>query len=108
MATFPQDASAALGLLKSAIAAAGTLQGAPVSTATPIIALAIAAQAVMAADMALIDLALNTVSPDGADPTVFAAWILSAQANSEADANLAFANAYVGRIVFNLNAGLTQ
>ena len=99
------NAASVLSGLSSAIAAAGTLQGASIPTLAPVLAAAAAAATYISSTIAATDPLLDAVSPDGSDPSVEAAWLITTAGNMVEQSTLADAYGYVDRIALNIELG---
>ena len=97
--------STALATLNTAISSAPQLSGAASSVIVPVYAATAAASAAISSSIAAIDPTLDTVSPDGSDPTVMAAWLANAGSNAVTQSGLADGFGYVSRIGLNLQLG---
>jgi len=105
LAAATPDVTSALASLTTAVASVPQLSGASPADLAPVLLSAQAAGNTIAADMAANDPALDSASPDGADPAVLASWLSGSGAAVVAQSALADGVGFVQRIGLNITLG---
>jgi hypothetical protein len=105
LASAPTNVASGLLRLGNAISAVGQLQCAAVSALAPTLTAALALTATINSTIAANDPALDTVSPDAADPTAMAVWLTNSAGAAVAQSILSDGGPYVDRIATNVTLG---